>query len=259
MIPNPIVKVLSTLSCHEVRHLLMGGQACVFYGAAEFSRDCDIVIVADEANLNRLTSALDELKADCIAVPPADWRYLDGGHAIHFRCRHPDASGIRLDVMTKMRGCDDFEMLWERRTTIQDAEGVVYELLGIEDLVKAKKTQRDKDWPMIRRLVDAHYYQNRDEPTEARVRFWLRESRTPEMLIRVAAENPEITRQMIQVRPLLTETLAASRTALTAALETERVAEMEIDKDYWRPLIRELEALRLARRDRSEKPTHPGN
>ncbi|MCU0871069.1 MAG: hypothetical protein MUE50_01870 [Pirellulaceae bacterium] len=52
----------------------MGGQACVFYGAAEFSRDCDIVIVADEANLNRLTSALDELKADCIAVPPADWR-----------------------------------------------------------------------------------------------------------------------------------------------------------------------------------------
>ena len=34
---------------------------------------------------------------------------------------------------------------------------MTYELLGIEDLVKAKKTQRDKDWPMIRRLVDAHY------------------------------------------------------------------------------------------------------
>jgi hypothetical protein len=36
----------------------MGGQACVFYGAAEFSRDCDIVISYDEANLNRLASAL---------------------------------------------------------------------------------------------------------------------------------------------------------------------------------------------------------
>jgi hypothetical protein len=236
----------------------MGGQACVFYGAAEFSRDCDIVIVADEANLNRLTSALDELKADCIAVPPADWRYLDCGHAIHFRCHHPDAFGIRLDVMTKMRGCDDFETLWERRTTIQDAEGVIYELLGIEDLVKAKKTQRDKDWPMIRRLVDAHYCQNRDEPTEARVRFWLRESRTPEMLIRVATENPEITQQMIQVRPLLTETLAASRMALAAELEIERVAEMEADQAYWRPLIRELEAMRLARRTRSDDTPHPG-
>ena len=43
MIPNPILKVLSTLSCHMVRHLLIGGQACVLYGAAEFSRDCDLV------------------------------------------------------------------------------------------------------------------------------------------------------------------------------------------------------------------------
>jgi hypothetical protein len=229
----------------------MGGQACVFYGAAEFSRDCDIVIFADEANLSRLASALDELKADCIAVPPADWRYLDRGHAIHFRCQHPEAFSIRIDIMTKMRGCDDFEMLWQRRTTIQDTEGVIYELLGIEDLVKAKKTQRDKDWPMIRRLVDAHYYQNRDEPTEARVRFWLLESRTPEMLIRVAAENPEITQQMIRVRPLLTETLGASRRALAAELEKERLAEMEADRAYWRPLIRELETMRLARRTQS--------
>ena len=29
----------------------MGGQACVFYGAAEFSRDTDFAILADAANL----------------------------------------------------------------------------------------------------------------------------------------------------------------------------------------------------------------
>jgi hypothetical protein len=29
----------------------MGGQACVFYGAAEFSRDTDLAILADTANL----------------------------------------------------------------------------------------------------------------------------------------------------------------------------------------------------------------
>jgi hypothetical protein len=39
LIPNPILKVLSTFRNCEVRALLMGGQACVFYGAAEFSRD----------------------------------------------------------------------------------------------------------------------------------------------------------------------------------------------------------------------------
>jgi len=34
---------------HRVRALLMGGQACVFYGAAEFSRDTDFVLFADVA------------------------------------------------------------------------------------------------------------------------------------------------------------------------------------------------------------------
>jgi hypothetical protein len=48
LIPNPIQKVLSTLSSHGVRHLLMGGQACVLYGGAEFSRDCDIAILCDD-------------------------------------------------------------------------------------------------------------------------------------------------------------------------------------------------------------------
>ena len=48
--------------------------------------------------------------------------------------------------MTKMRGCDDFEQLWERRTTIEDPDAKSnYEVLSIEDLVKAKRTQRDKD------------------------------------------------------------------------------------------------------------------
>ena len=63
MIPNPIQKVLSTLSTHQVRYLLMGGQACVFYVAAEFSRDCDIAILCEPQNLSRLQAALDELQA----------------------------------------------------------------------------------------------------------------------------------------------------------------------------------------------------
>ncbi|WP_146520887.1 hypothetical protein [Stieleria varia] len=147
-----------------------------------------------------------------------------------------------------MRGCDDFESLWEQRTTIEDADGVIYELLGIEDLVRAKKTQRDKDWPMIRRLIDAHYDQNRDEPTEDRVRFWLRESRTPEVLIRVAAEHPDLLQEAMKTRPLLVETMSASRTALTQELEKERALEREADQRYWRPLMKELEAMRAAKR-----------
>ncbi len=226
----------------------MGGQACVFYGAAEFSRDCDIVILADDENLKRLDSALDDLNAGCIAVPPFETQYLERGHAVHFRCKHPEAHNIRLDIMTRMRGCDSFDLLWERRTTLADDEGNVYELLGIEDLVKAKKTQRDKDWPMIRRLVDAHYDQNSDEPTDDRVRFWLRESRSPETLIQVAAAHPDLLRPLLLVRPLLEESLGASVNALGKALAIEQAEEKVADEQYWRPLKKELESLRRAKR-----------
>ncbi len=226
----------------------MGGQACVFYGAAEFSRDCDIVVVADDANFAKLSAALDELQAECIAVPPLDWAYLERGHAIHFRCHHPEATNIRVDVMTKMRGCDDFESLWERRMTLEDSDGAVYQLLGIEDLVKAKKTQRDKGWPMIRRLVDAHYDQFNEEPNEDRVKFWLRESRTPEVLIAVAARHPDLLDEVLKQRPLLADTLQASKTAIRDGLLREELEEKEADVAYWLPLKRELESLRFSKR-----------
>ena len=45
MIPNPIHKVLSIFQSCEVRALLMGGQACVFYGAAQFSKDVDFGVL----------------------------------------------------------------------------------------------------------------------------------------------------------------------------------------------------------------------
>ena len=70
MIPNPIRRVLSSIEARRVRALLMGGQACVLYGAAEFSRDTDLAILASSANLARLWEALDDLRAEVIAVPP---------------------------------------------------------------------------------------------------------------------------------------------------------------------------------------------
>ena len=59
LIRNPILKVLSSIRTHRVQALLMGGQACVFYGAAEFSRDTDLAILASSENLARLQKALE--------------------------------------------------------------------------------------------------------------------------------------------------------------------------------------------------------
>jgi hypothetical protein len=95
----------------------MGGQACVFYGAAEFnlSRDTDLALLASDDNFDRFRAALASLLAEPVAVPPFQPHYLQRGHAAHFRCRHPDATGMRIDVMTVMRGVAPFEDLWERR------------------------------------------------------------------------------------------------------------------------------------------------
>jgi hypothetical protein len=222
----------------------MGGQACVFYGAAEFSRDIDFAILADASNLNRWRKALAELQAEPIAVPPFQARFLRRGHALHFRCRHPQAWRLRVDVMSKMRGVDSFEKLWRRRAVVQLPDGTKCDLLSLPDLVQAKKTQRDKDWPMIRRLVEAHYFQNHARATRAQMRFWLRELRTPEILLDIARSNAALCRRFLPVRPLLACAIAGDAGALESALRQEEALERERDKFYWLPLRQELAALR---------------
>jgi hypothetical protein len=81
----------------------MGGQACVFYGAAQFSKDVYLALLASEENFSRLLAALSDLNAKRIAVPPFDPDLLARGHAVHFRCQGGDADGLRVDVMTRLR------------------------------------------------------------------------------------------------------------------------------------------------------------
>ena len=225
----------------------MGGQACVFYGAAEFSRDTDLVIVADAENLARLKQALDDLQAERIAVPPFEPRYLELGLAVHFRCREPEAASLRIDVMSKLRGVLPFAQLWERRTTIE-VQGTEIDLLSVADLVQAKKTQRDKDWPMITRLMETDYAAHYPAQAGERAVFWLRELRTPELLVSLAREFPAAAGEIARARPLLALASAGDVIALRGALRTEEDAEREADRQYWLPLKAELARLRQAER-----------
>jgi len=242
--PNPILKVLSTLGSNRVRYLLMGGQACVLYGAAEFSRDTDVAVLADPDNLRRLSRALDELQAERIAVPPFEAEYLARGHAVHFRCQHPDAPRMRIDVMSVMRGVAAFEELWQRRTTVEDPSGTQIEIMSLPDLVSAKKTQRDKDWPMIRRLVEANYTANRADPTPEQVHFWLEECRTPQVLLELAIRFPDQLTEVVSRRPLLKNAVARDDAELASQLDLEEKQQREADRAYWTPLRAELERLR---------------
>jgi len=252
VIPTQILRVLSTLRATDVPALLMGGQACVLYGAAEFSRDLDLAILSTPDKIDRLATSMREMGASVIAVPPFRADYLERGHAVHFSVpplANEGAAPLRVDVMSVMRGVDPFGDLWTRRTTLalasETGDDVTVDVMSLPDLVRAKKTQRDKDWPMIRRLVDASYaVADSATATPAQVDFWLQELRSPEFLRDAIARFPEAatasTRQAVVA--LLTGT------DIEQALDAERVQEVQRDRAYWAPLRRELEALRHASR-----------
>ncbi len=236
-----------------MKSLLMGGQACIFYGAAEFSRDTDLAILADTDNLGRLTQALRDLDAEAIAVPPFEKKYLDRGHSIHFSCRRADVKRMRLDVMSTMRGVAAFPSLWDRRTTASIRGMGDLDIMSLPDLVAAKKTQCDKDWPMVRRLVEANYFAFRDEPTPERVRFWLLELRTPELLMEAVGAHATEAAEHEKVRGAVQAAISGRLDEVQNEISAEEARERELDRNYWAPLRAELEqypAFYLAFRER---------
>jgi hypothetical protein len=244
MTPSPIPKVLSTFLRHNVKALLIGGQACILYGAAEFSRDIDMAVLISSENFEDIRKALKELEAERIFYPDLSEDVMQRGHACHFRCQRKDVKGLRIDIIGVMRGVADFPELWERRQEIELPGTGKIAMIGLYDLVKAKKTQRDKDWPMIRRLVEADIYNAPDAPPEDRICFWFAECRTPELLTMLAASYPEIATRMSADRPLLHAALQGNQDELRRFLREEEDREREADRQYWKPLRDELEVWR---------------
>ena len=242
---SPIPRVLSAFRRRRVKALLMGGQACIVYGGAEFTRDVDFAVAVSAENLARLRKALDDLKAEPLHLPGLSADVLRRGHACHFRCRARALGNVRVDVMTAMRGVESFDRLWARRVRVRLPDVGEVALLSLRDLVRAKKTQRDKDWPMIRRLIEADVERGGSTPAPDQVRWWLEECRTPELLADLVVRFRSLARRVSRaaVRIILRGETESVRRALRREEDLERAA----DRRYWRPLQAELERWRLSR------------
>ena len=98
-------------------------------------------------------------------------------------------------------------------------------------------------------LVEAHFARHHVQPQPNDVRFWLRESRSPEILRQCAAAYPDLCGALSADRPLLelVPTAGGDDAALERALMEEELAERARDREYWRPLRAELERLRHQR------------
>ena len=226
----------------------MGGQACILYGAAEFTRDIDVAVAVVPGNLARLRAALADLKAEQVYFPDLSASVLRRGHACHFRCLAPGLHRFRIDIMTRMRGVDSFSFLWKRRVEMRLPGLGRVAVLALPDLVKAKKTQRDKDWPMLRRLIEADILGKRAKPSSKDIRFWLQECRSPDLLIDLARRYPAEAHRAARKRKAAAEAIKGRKRKVTAALRKEEDRERDLDRRYWAPLQRELEQWRLDRR-----------
>jgi hypothetical protein len=97
---------------------------------------------------------------------------------------------------------------------------------------------------MIRRLLEAHYFQFQIHPTRAQTAFWLKELRTPELLIDIAQRYPRTCNRLAAARPLLSSALLGKPEEIAQKLLDEERQEREKDCLYWLPLRKELEILR---------------
>jgi hypothetical protein len=79
------------------------------------------------------------------------------------------------------------------------------------------------------------------------VDFWLRELRTPDLLVRVAATSPAAAREVAAVRPAVEAALSGDPEAVSRALDDEEREERRRDREYWEPLKHELEEFRRTR------------
>lgn len=192
---------------------ITSGMACVHYGVAETTKDCDLL--CHTASFQTLLDLLAEIKLSGQAChyrgnisPPLDARWHRGGWTSHFQW------DSQLDVTT----LDVFgHALRESSPWPQDVFGLY---AGPHTVAQMKRTNRDKDWAFItalgQRMIEAE-----DD------RGWLHifEADTLAELLKQRACPPEI----VSARPAIRLALDHDRRT-AGALNAEQKLWAELDR-----------------------------
>jgi hypothetical protein len=154
--PNELIKVLDA---HGVRYVLIGGLAASLHGAEYVTGDLDITPEATQDNLERLSCALDDLRArvrvegEPDGLPFShDSRSLGSVKVWNLVTRAGD-----LDISFVPSGTRGYEDLVRGAVTIT-IHGIEVVVASLADVVRSKEAAgRDKDraaLPMLRRLLE---------------------------------------------------------------------------------------------------------
>jgi hypothetical protein len=137
--------MLRRLDAAGVEFVVVGGIAAIAHGSPRFTFDLDIVFATNEANLERLGRALQDLKATLRGVTD-DVPFVPDGRALrHVRLLTLNTEEGPLDVMVQPDGSKGYEQL--RAGSIEAImEGTAVRVAGLDDLIAMKKASgRPKD------------------------------------------------------------------------------------------------------------------
>jgi hypothetical protein len=198
--------LIATAQSRGVTCAITSGMACVHFGIAATTKDCDVLCAVEKADDFRHLIAETELH-DLLPnyrgniSPPLDARWMRGGWTSHFIWKtHPEETC--LDVFgIAPRGSSRWE---------QDIEGLYASRHTVAEM---KRTNRGKDWPYISALGIKLLKQDD-------VRGCLHISDASQLL--AAVEVYDIPPWMLSARPILR--LALDRDErLDAALQAEQL------------------------------------
>jgi hypothetical protein len=147
-----------------VRYLVISGQACILYGASQFTEDLDVWIQPTLKNLRSFLRAMARVKARVYKLtPPLTLKNVRTGHGFHFR--------IGRELFVDVMGCPPrvgrFRDAASRARELETDWGVL-PVSAPEDLVLLKRTNRPADYEAVSNLVRFRVMEDGDDPAVLR-------------------------------------------------------------------------------------------
>lgn len=124
------------LQKHEVRYLIIGGLAVIYYGYTRNTNDADIFFERSRENVERLFNCLKEFWGGSIPGIEEKENLLEKGVFFQFG-REPN----RIDLMNSIPGVN-FEKAWPKREiqTLESDPPVTLNIISRDELIRAKES-----------------------------------------------------------------------------------------------------------------------
>ena len=129
---------------HEVRYLIVGAYALIYYTEPRYTKDLDIWVDSEQGNAERVYNALKEFGAPLRGVRPKDFSKSTQFYQI-------GVAPVRVDIISGLKGLK-FERAWKRRKKSKYGR-IPINVISLRDLITSKEASgRDSDMRDVKKL-----------------------------------------------------------------------------------------------------------